>query len=188
LPVFFRDRLLSDLIGFEYGRWDPVEAAADLVRRIKERGTSRPDDSLVLALDGENPWETYADNGVPFLREFFVRMLRAEGLQPSFLGDILHDRGNDLKEIDLVPGTWLGSFAKWIGDEAKNEGWNMLSRARRDCGPVEEILIAEGSDWFWWRGEDHPEFEALFRGHLASAYAGRGLPVPRECRPAEGLP
>ncbi len=188
LPVFFRDRLLSDLIGFEYSRWDPAEAAADLVRRIEERGTSRPDDSLVLALDGENPWETYADNGVPFLRELFSRMLRAEGIQPSFFGDILGERGSGLKEIELVPGTWLGSFAKWIGDEAKNEGWNMLSRARRDCGPVEEILVAEGSDWFWWRGEDHPEFEALFREHLASAYAGRGLPVPRECRPEEGRP
>ena len=184
LPVFFRDRFLSDLIGFEYNRWDPEEAAADLVRRIAERRSAGPDDVLVLALDGENPWASYAENGVPFLREFFGRMLRAEGILPSFFGDILRDRRDGLKDIDLAPGTWLGSFSKWVGDAAKNEGWNILSRARQDCGPIEEILIAEGSDWFWWRGEEaHPEFEVLFLEYIAAAYRAKGLPVPEECRP-----
>jgi len=184
LPVFFRDRFLSDLIGFEYNRWNPEEAAADLVRRIRERRNADPDDSLVLALDGENPWGLYTDNGVPFLREFFGRMLRAEGILPAFFSDILRDRRDGLRDIDLAPGTWLGSFSKWIGDEAKNEGWNILSRARRDCGPVEEIMIAEGSDWFWWRGEAHPEFEVLFLEYIAAAYRRKGLLVPGECRPA----
>ncbi|MCX6565501.1 MAG: glycoside hydrolase family 57 protein [Candidatus Aminicenantes bacterium] len=183
LPIFFRDRVLSDLIGFEYNCWNPREAAADLVRRIAERRAAGPDDILVLALDGENPWPFYADNGVSFIREFYGLMLRTEGIQPSFFSDILHDRRDDLRDIDLAPGTWLGNFSKWIGDAAKNEGWNILSRARRDCGPIEEILIAEGSDWFWWRGEAHPEFEVLFLEYIAAAYRAKGLPVPEECRP-----
>ncbi|MGZ3427508.1 MAG: hypothetical protein ACXVCV_12705, partial [Polyangia bacterium] len=44
---------------------------------------------------------------------------------------------------------------------------------------------AEGSDWFWWFGEpfhsmEDALFDALFRAHVAAAYAALGLPVPRE--------
>jgi len=187
LPVFFRDRGLSDMIGFEYNRWDPPAAAADLVRRIAERRDDDPDDSLILALDGENPWGGYAENGVPFLREFYERMLRTEGIEPAFFGDILKARRTKLPEINLASGTWLGSFSKWIGDPAKNEGWNILSRARAACGPLEEILIAEGSDWFWWRGEGHPEFQDLFHAYIAAAYRAKGLPVPAQVRPGKAI-
>ena len=36
---------------------------------------------------------------------------------------------------------------------------------------LEELLIAEGSDWFWWYGDDHSsdhdvDFDDLFRRHL----------------------
>jgi alpha-amylase/alpha-mannosidase (GH57 family) len=32
------------------------------------------------------------------------------------------------------------------------------------------LAIAEGSDWFWWFGEENVgEFEALFRGYLKKA-------------------
>jgi len=186
LPVFFRDRILSDLIGFEYNRWNPVDAASDLVRRIAERRTARPDDVLVLALDGENHWDFYPENGVSFLRAFYEKILRTEGIEPSFIGDIVSHGNGPLKDIDLVPGTWLGSFAKWIGHPAKNEAWDILSRAREACGPVEEIMIAEGSDWFWWRGEEHPEFFVLFQEYIAAAYTARGLPVPAEALPGGG--
>jgi len=49
----------------------------------------------------------------------------------------------------------------------------------------EEILIAEGSDWFWWYGDDHSsdqdlEFDDLFRRHLRNVYGLLGKPVPDE--------
>jgi hypothetical protein len=49
----------------------------------------------------------------------------------------------------------------------------------------EEILIAEGSDWFWWYGDDHSsdhdaEFDDLFRRHLRNAYQLLGQAVPDE--------
>jgi len=32
------------------------------------------------------------------------------------------------------------------------------------------MYIAEGSDWFWWFGEENvAEFEALFHGYLKKA-------------------
>ena len=39
----------------------------------------------------------------------------------------------------------------------------------------EELFIAEGSDWFWWYGDDHSsehdlEFDDLFRRHLRNVY------------------
>ena len=175
------------MIGFEYNRWPPADAAADLVRRISNRRTDDPEDMLVLALDGENPWGGYVENGVPFLREFYQKMLAAEGLTPSFFGEILAARRSPLPEINLAPGTWLGSFSKWIGDPAKNEGWTILGRARAACGLIEEILIAEGSDWFWWRGEGHPEFQELFHAYIAAAYRAKGLPVPVQVRPGKGI-
>ena len=47
----------------------------------------------------------------------------------------------------------------------------------------EEILIAEGSDWFWWFGEEHssendPEFDRLFRQHITNVYHFLEKPVP----------
>jgi hypothetical protein len=47
------------------------------------------------------------------------------------------------------------------------------------------MLIAEGSDWFWWYGDDHssehdPEFDDLFRRHVRNIYRALDQPVPEE--------
>ncbi len=168
--MFFRDRTLSDLIGFEYHKWNEHDAVADFVGRLRLQAQKAGDEGLtVIALDGENPWAAYRHNGVPFLRELFDRLLREPGLEPMTLSDHLR-RAPEAKEIRPAAGTWLGNFSKWIGHEAKNNAWEELSRARKEAGPVEEILIAEGSDWFWWYGEPGTEvFDALFRGYLRKA-------------------
>jgi len=49
------------------------------------------------------------------------------------------------------------------------------------------LLAAEGSDWFWWFGDDFSTpfahlFDRLFRLHLAAAYAAMGVPVPEGVR------
>jgi len=46
-------------------------------------------------------------------------------------------------------------------------------------------MVAEGSDWFWWYGEDHfseydREFDQLFRAHLDKAWRQLGLQPPDE--------
>ena len=56
---------------------------------------------------------------------------------------------------------------------------------RRGRAAREEILIAEGSDWFWWYGDDHSsehdlEFDDLFRRHLRNVYRALRVPVPEE--------
>ena len=175
LVVFFRDRELSDLISFEYHRWNEKNAVSHLLAKLEERRKAAPDEAIcVIALDGENPWAGYRENGVPFLRELYSRIRQTGSLAPIFFRDYLPIM-KPPAEIRLVPGTWLGSFAKWVGSPAKNAAWDSLARAREHGGPSEEIYIAEGSDWFWWFGEDNvSEFATLFEGYLEKAYARKG--------------
>jgi hypothetical protein len=49
----------------------------------------------------------------------------------------------------------------------------------------EELYIAQGSDWFWWLGDDHsssqdPLFDYLFRKHLQNVYRLLGDEPPAE--------
>jgi alpha-amylase/alpha-mannosidase (GH57 family) len=178
LTILFRDRELSDLISFEYHRWPEKDAVSHLLAKMKAKGKDCPENSLcVIALDGENPWAGYRENGVPFLRELYGQILRTENITPVFLEGYLA-RPQELEELNIVPGTWLGSFSKWVGSPAKNAAWDDLSLAREKYGPGEAMDIAEGSDWFWWFGEDNVgEFEDLFHGYLRRAARGKKRPV-----------
>jgi len=62
-----------------------------------------------------------------------------------------------------------------------------LESKGEDAHPLawEEILIAEGSDWFWWYGEDFSsgndeDFDNLFRTHLSNCYRLHGDTPPAE--------
>jgi hypothetical protein len=50
---------------------------------------------------------------------------------------------------------------------------------------LEELLIAEGSDWNWWYGPEHDsenriEFDQIYRAHLANVYRALGIAAPGE--------
>jgi hypothetical protein len=108
------------------------------------------------------------------------------------------------KLTSIFPGSWIqANFDVWIGHEEDNKAWEFLLAARQTYDRVmaspraerlsdeakrtawEEILIAEGSDWCWWYGPEHgsanrPEFDQLFRDHVANVYRLLGEPVPTE--------
>ena len=118
--LFFRDRRLSDAIGFEYGRWeDEGDAAESLSQRLAEIAREEPEEaSIVIALDGENPWLHFPEGGGRFLRELFGR-LNDSGpeLVPATLGAISEYSGTfdsrpapprlmdqlDLRDLDRPP-------------------------------------------------------------------------------------
>ena len=188
--VFFRDRALSDRIGFEYGRWDDeVRAAADLARRLQDLAASLPEDAaIVIALDGENAWAHYPACGGVFLRELMSRINRAgPALRPATLSEVAA-RVTPGELPRLHPGSWIhGTFSTWIGHPEKTSAWRLLATVR-DAMPTgrplpHSMLLAEGSDWFWWLGDDNPTelaplYDEIFRRHLADACDQAGIEPP----------
>jgi alpha-amylase/alpha-mannosidase (GH57 family) len=202
IRVVFRDHTLSDLIGFVYARMGAIEAARDFLDRIREncRGIlAGGRDALVpIVLDGENAWEGYEQNGRPFLRELYRRITEDPQITALTLRDAL-DRFEPQRLDHIFPGSWIGAnFDVWIGAEEDNKAWEYLLRARqtydleaaalpedRRTLAYEELLIAEGSDWCWWYGPEHsssyrPEFDQLYRDHLANVYRALRLNPPEE--------
>ena len=115
----------------------------------------------------------------------------------------------------LWPGSWINAnFDTWIGEKEENTAWNYLLRARNDIArsgiarpdpaaqpPAEgtrswfayraweEMYAAEGSDWFWWYGDDQTApggdkpFDTAYIIHLENIYAfarkaGSSIPSP----------
>ena len=189
--LFFRDRTLSDAIGFTYGRWDDeARAARALVDELRTLGRSLPDEAtIVLALDGENPWLHYPDGGGNFLRELMGALSTAgDELQPETLAAVAGSSRPSILE-NLHPGSWInGIFATWIGHPEKTAAWSLLAEVR---DAIEEtgkrrppsLLVAEASDWFWWLGDDNPTelaplYDQIFRHHLTDACRQVGIEPP----------
>lgn len=202
--VFFRDRGLSDLIGFTYGRWNSEDAAAHFLHRLHEIHDSLPEDGrnyvVPIVLDGENAWEHYPDNGAPFLRALYRGLASSDRLRSVTFSEFLDLEQKREPLRTIAAGSWIYSnLATWIGHPEKNRGWDFLSAARAfllsqtgggaDPGSWQkaynEMLIAEGSDWFWWYGDDHhsenaADFDALFRSHVKNVYRLLGHSYPME--------
>jgi alpha-amylase/alpha-mannosidase (GH57 family) len=201
----FRDHALSDLVGFSYASWDADAAADDFVGRLAEAGrrhaerTGGEDALLPIILDGENAWEHFAGGGRPFLRALYRRLSRHPTLRTVTMGEGVARPTHTLAGI--FPGSWIDSnFYIWIGHGDDRRAWSQLADARHALQDAEsdaavdptalaeareEVLIAEGSDWFWWYGDDHSsdhdlEFDDLFRRHLRNMYRRLRKPVPDE--------
>jgi alpha-amylase/alpha-mannosidase (GH57 family) len=204
LGIVFRDHALSDLIGFHYQRSDPNVAAENFLGSLHGIGQAIPDNGPALVsviLDGENCWEHYPGGGVEFLRALYHCCTHTPGVRTVRVGDHLaaHPPRDTLPH--LFAGSWIShNFAIWVGHEEDNAGWDALHRAREHLKCAErrpsvdrsaldrawnEIYIAEGSDWFWWFGDDHSSaqdalFDYLFRKHLQNVYLLLGDAPPLE--------
>ena len=198
LAMVFRDRALSDRIGFTYMHWEAERAAGDFLARVREAGRAGGEGALVtVILDGENCWEHYEEDGRPFLDCLYGRLGEAEDIVAVTVSEGLESMAPDARLPRVPVGSWIRSdLAIWIGHPDKNRAWTELRLARdaiREApGPVtaasraaamEEIYAAEASDWFWWYGDDHQtdqsaDLDLLFRAHLARAYAIVATPTP----------
>ncbi len=202
VTLFFRDHALSDRIGFVYQHWDAGEAAADFIAHLRRigrnhRGGTPPLVSVIL--DGENCWEHYRDDGNPFLEALYEALEGASDIRTRTPSDVLADAPPPPALARLHSGSWIGAdFHIWIGHPEKNRAWDAVARARqaliaagatRESAPAawQALYRAEGSDWFWWFGDDHhtpdrPVFDRLFRDLLSSAYTEAGLVPPAALR------
>jgi alpha-amylase/alpha-mannosidase (GH57 family) len=256
IALFFRDHGLSDLIGFTYSQWDADRAVSDFIGKLKEvRQRCRFSRVVPVILDGENAWEYYQNNGLPFLSKLYCALDHTPGLKAATFSELLHLVPERHVLGRIHPGSWINAnYGIWIGHPEENLAWDYLAKARAaavgkspavasllagvecsgdggsdgsgdggnggDCGSqggqggsdgsdgsdgsgdvisdrngdvsdetarliCKSIYAAEGSDWFWWYGDDHfsphaGSFDLLFRRHLMNVYRLLGLDVPSE--------
>jgi len=208
IVIFFRDHNLSDKIGFQYSSWNEEDASTDFINNliairddiINNYGINGLDDAVVsIILDGENCWEYYRENGIPFLRSLYHKISENEYLETVTFSSIVESQRikNNLENISA--GSWInGNFSIWIGHNEDLIAWNFLSKAREefeirkngiDINTYNEvynsIMIAEGSDWFWWYGPEHPTetkpiFDNIFRYYLKKIYNLLKIDYPKE--------
>jgi alpha-amylase/alpha-mannosidase (GH57 family) len=201
MNLIFRDHTLSDLIGFVYSGMPPQEAASNLIQKIKESAEpilAHGQDAMVpIILDGENAWEYYPHSGREFLRRFYDALQHDPAIEAVTVSEAIARHQNCSYLNSLVPGSWISAnFNVWIGAPEDNKAWDYLYHARNLYTEVaasaseeqkklalEEILIAEGSDWNWWYGPEHHsandrDFDELYRKHLSNIYQALGRTPP----------
>jgi hypothetical protein len=193
VTIVFRDRGLSDAIGFWYASMTKEHAVGqflDSVRSIRD-ALDRPG-VLSIILDGENAWQFYPEGGAPFLRALYAALADEPGVCLSTVDEAI-ERNPATPMPDFRPGSWIdGSFRIWIGEDEDNRAWQYLRETREDWArfdPAEQersrmsLLAAEGSDWNWWYGRDRTfqtavQFDDLYRRHLANVYTQAGKQIP----------
>jgi alpha-amylase/alpha-mannosidase (GH57 family) len=201
MHLVFRDHAVSDLIGFVYSGMPPREAAAHLMHNIKDSVqtvAAKGQDAVVpVILDGENAWEYYPESGREFLRRFYDALQNDDSIEAVTVSEAIAQHRNVNVLHSLTPGSWIhANFNVWIGAPEDNKSWDYLYNARNfyeqaspDCSEeqrklaLEELLIAEGSDWNWWYGPEHHsandrEFDELYRKHLSNVYQALGTTPP----------
>jgi len=201
IQVRFRDHFLSDAIGFEYSQKDPKTSAREFVGHLKNIYDSCDFSPLVnVILDGENAWEFFPNNAQEFFDELYSLFESTPWLECVTMDEIAKDE--QIQTVDLNSfgsGSWInGNFDIWIGSSEKNRAWELLDITKKDYDKQKdqldtqnieliekEFMIALGSDWFWWYGDDHftvqaKQFDELFRKHLINIYELMNLEVPSE--------
>lgn len=200
VSIIFRDRRLSDLIGFVYSGWKPKDAANDMIRRLAEihNTPSHKRHRIVpIILDGENAWEHYKNDGHDFLRYLYDMLSQDKRFTTTTISGFLNEYRESERLGRLHSGSWINAnFNIWIGQEEDNIAWEYLAEAREHLGNTQRsrpgehldaawrsLYIAEGSDWNWWYGDDHTtetaiEFDELFRNNLMKVYSETGTEIP----------
>ncbi len=136
LYIFFRDKALSDLIGFKYSSYEPKAAAEDLINNLKNIALSiqnynENDLSVIpVILDGENAWEYYNNNGFDFFNYLY------EGLS-----------AND----DIIKTVTFSEYIKKAEDKLKTPfldiKWNANSYSELDFSKIYNIPMIYPGSW-----------------------------------------
>jgi alpha-amylase/alpha-mannosidase (GH57 family) len=206
VAIVFRDHVISDKVGFTYSGMDGAEAAADFLQRmhlIKDRleaeGAEGPHLVSVI-LDGENAWEHYDNDGKAFLHALYQGLSDDPDIKTVTPAEFLAIAPEQPAIEQLWAGSWIShDFSTWIGEEEENTAWDYLRqtrellelyiRGKRQASEeqlaqaIDAMMIAEGSDWFWWYGSDQEsgsdaDFDQQFRDTLRQVYVALGEEVP----------
>jgi alpha-amylase/alpha-mannosidase (GH57 family) len=182
---------------------------AETKDRFARKLSGSSDRVLTVVLDGENAWGAYRDDARCFLEALYGLLEQDMEITTVTFSEYLdgnpargvaaHPVGELTKVYHLFTASWIdenGSLpgvdlGTWIGETEENQAWELLGQVR-DVLEHEEakpetraeafraLYAAEGSDWFWWFGDDQDsgsddEFDDLFRAHLRNVYLALGL-------------
>ncbi|MDK2886409.1 MAG: hypothetical protein PWP54_967 [Thermosipho sp. (in: thermotogales)] len=187
--VFFRDTDLSNRISFKYSQMNAEDAVNDFIEALHEYQKLNTSGDLIvtIALDGENAWEHYPNNGNDF-RKLLYKKLSEDPLINLVTPSQYIEKYEIKNELEtLAKGSWAGGILDtWIGEKEENEAWDRLSKAREillNNVDIQEndlarhvLYAAEGSDWFWWYGADQDAgnnevlFDQQFKNLLIKMY------------------
>lgn len=202
--IVFRDTDLSDRIGFRYSSRSGVAAANDFIRTLYEihkRFANDPNPHLVtVILDGENAWEWYKRDAKEFFHALYSQLNNSDWLITTTVKDFLEKYPPERRIKHLFAGSWINAdFSTWIGEPEENLAWEYLGRVRRwyeeqrKSDKYEkdvldrafmELASAEGSDWFWFFGNDQNApggdrwTDVMFRKTLKNVYEILGEKYP----------
>ncbi|OIQ00880.1 MAG: glycoside hydrolase family 57 [Zetaproteobacteria bacterium CG2_30_46_52] len=201
ITCFFRDDRLSDLLGFEYSKWNTDDAISNFMHElanIRHRTQGMKAPIVAIIMDGENAWEHYHQNALPFLTKLYQAVSEHDEYDLTTFSEYLANHPATEKLDHLTPGSWVyGNLSTWIGDHAKTKAWELLIAAKHEfdakydklspadqADAIEQLRICEGSDWCWWFGDYNPgaavrDFDQLYRRHLKKLYQLLGSPAPK---------
>jgi alpha-amylase/alpha-mannosidase (GH57 family) len=165
-----------------------------------------------VILDGENAWGTYPHQARPFLHALYMALAADSEIRTVTFREYLegnparrvsaHVLTALPRVYDLFQASWIdengsrpgNDLGTWIGEVEENHAWDLLRETRdfldrvkatpeRHRKAFDALCAAEGSDWFWWFGEDQAsdsdaEFDDLFRDHLKTVYRAVGRKPP----------
>jgi len=195
VAMVFRDRALSDRVGFNYSKMPAAQAVADFQNRlhfVRDQLKGKQGPFLVsVILDGENCWENYPNDGKEFLHGLYQMLSRDKSIETVTPSEFLLNNKPRSRIQKLWAGSWINAtYDIWIGEREENIAWVYLAEAREalaryasrpDKDPArlsrafEAMYSAEGSDWFWWYGADmdsgdDASFDMMFRNLLVEVY------------------
>jgi alpha-amylase/alpha-mannosidase (GH57 family) len=213
LTLVFRDQRLSDQLRFDYAHLSPARAVQDLMAQLLslyqgqsslnlgQSGTETPR-LVTLALEGEQGWANYDQNGFGFLSQFYQQSqaLTRQGILQFVTVSEFIDQFPQAQIAthgiqEQLTGAWRqGDFSPWIGSPLKNKAWDYLIDARQtlanhpeatpDNNPAawNALYAAQSSDWFEALNHDMTprqcQLEALFRSHLIQLYRALNETIP----------
>ena len=204
VAIFFRDLSISDQVGFTYSGMSPELAVADMMKALEaaREVSATMDKPLVVSivLDGENAWEHYQNDGIDFLSLMYETLTTTDWLKTTTPTEYIEKYGPQIEKLDKVfPASWFQpNFATWIGETEETYAWDYLQKTRAFYDrsnasgdytdeQLEEafdfMLLAEGSDWFWWYGSDQSSgnddyFGSAYRNLLKNVYTSLGESPP----------
>jgi alpha-amylase/alpha-mannosidase (GH57 family) len=206
MAIIFRDKVISDKVGFTYSGTPGAAAAQDFIdrmlairARLEASGGVGPHLVSVI-LDGENAWEHYPNDGKEFLHTLYWLLGEEQEkgtLRTTTPAAFIAQFPEQPAIEELWAGSWVSpDYLTWIGEAEENRAWDYLGRVRgfvegrkhrldeeTRAAVMDAIYAAEGSDWFWWYGADQNSgddagFDLQFRLTLGRVYELMHEPIP----------